>query len=353
MNNKRKSVFVFAIFLVLATASITAASPYHSSTELSNGKVRIAYTNEAVGMANYTDDSLEPGGWDLFPSVYWDGNGNSMFENGESVASTIFPVLHFTKDSQQYSFAPLHQSIMAQGDAQVTSSGWVSAPNVYASEVKDPDNLVRLKSTISIFSGNSYFKQEIAVKSTASATLTGVTLIVYVGIDINGFFDDQAFIDASENNMIKAHDTKTGTWLGAYPTVPADNCELSEFDDGPSQNNDAWQHCLANNLNGQSTASGDVEGALQFSLPEIAPNNTRTITIYYSLGPNESALLPFPADVNGDHYVNAKDAVILGKAFGTRVGDPLYNASADINKDGFCNAKDAIILGKYFGQGWT
>jgi len=55
-------------------------------------------------------------------------------------------------------------------------------------------------------------------------------------------------------------------------------------------------------------------------------------------------------DVNGDNYVNAKDAVILGKAFGTQEGDPLYNAGADINKDGFCNAKDAITIGKNFGN---
>lgn len=56
-----------------------------------------------------------------------------------------------------------------------------------------------------------------------------------------------------------------------------------------------------------------------------------------------------PGDINGDRYVNAKDAVMLGSAFyptGT------YNPNADINDDGYVNAKDTIILGTYFGQHW-
>jgi outer membrane protein assembly factor BamB len=59
-----------------------------------------------------------------------------------------------------------------------------------------------------------------------------------------------------------------------------------------------------------------------------------------------------PGDINGDQYVNAKDAVILGKAFGAKRGDPRYSPNADINDDEYVNAKDAVILGTYFGQHW-
>jgi len=59
-----------------------------------------------------------------------------------------------------------------------------------------------------------------------------------------------------------------------------------------------------------------------------------------------------PGDINGDQYVNAKDAVILGGAFGSTRGDPTYSLNADINSDDWCNAKDAVILGTYFGQHW-
>jgi len=66
-----------------------------------------------------------------------------------------------------------------------------------------------------------------------------------------------------------------------------------------------------------------------------------------------SVTVTIPGDINGDQYVNAKDAVILGGAFGAKRGDPLYSPNADINDDEYVNAKDAVILGTYFGQHWT
>jgi hypothetical protein len=56
-------------------------------------------------------------------------------------------------------------------------------------------------------------------------------------------------------------------------------------------------------------------------------------------------------DINLDFFVNAKDAVALGKAFGSRPGDPSWNPACDINSDGFVNAKDAVLLGAKFGWG--
>ena len=60
-------------------------------------------------------------------------------------------------------------------------------------------------------------------------------------------------------------------------------------------------------------------------------------------------------DINQDSFVNAKDAIIQGAAFGSEIGDPEYNPAADIDVeggDGFVNAKDAIILGAHFGESY-
>jgi len=56
-------------------------------------------------------------------------------------------------------------------------------------------------------------------------------------------------------------------------------------------------------------------------------------------------------DINGDGYVNIKDAVILGVAFGAKLGDPNWNPQADLNQDGYVNIKDVVILGRNFNAG--
>jgi outer membrane protein assembly factor BamB len=63
-------------------------------------------------------------------------------------------------------------------------------------------------------------------------------------------------------------------------------------------------------------------------------------------------MLTLPGDINGDRYVNAKDAVILGMAFNAQQGQPSFNPNADINDDQWCNAKDAVILGTHFNEHW-
>jgi parallel beta-helix repeat protein len=60
-------------------------------------------------------------------------------------------------------------------------------------------------------------------------------------------------------------------------------------------------------------------------------------------------LITIPGDINGDGWVNAKDAIALGTAF-YPFGD--YSPNSDINGDGYCNAKDAVILGTHFGEHW-
>jgi len=58
-------------------------------------------------------------------------------------------------------------------------------------------------------------------------------------------------------------------------------------------------------------------------------------------------------DINGDQSINAKDAVTLGSAFSSTVGDPRWIADADVNGDNWVNAKDAAMLGAHFDQSWS
>jgi len=63
-------------------------------------------------------------------------------------------------------------------------------------------------------------------------------------------------------------------------------------------------------------------------------------------------LVTIPGDINGDTYINIKDAVLLGVAFGSKQGDLNYNPNADINGDGYINIKDAVLQGAHFGEHW-
>jgi len=56
-------------------------------------------------------------------------------------------------------------------------------------------------------------------------------------------------------------------------------------------------------------------------------------------------------DVNGDGYVNIKDATLVGLAFGCELGDPNWNPQTDLNQDGYINIKDVVLLGSNFGLG--
>lgn len=55
-------------------------------------------------------------------------------------------------------------------------------------------------------------------------------------------------------------------------------------------------------------------------------------------------------DINGDLYINVKDATLLGMAFGSKPGDPNWDERCDLNHDGFVNIKDAVMLNINFGN---
>jgi len=55
-----------------------------------------------------------------------------------------------------------------------------------------------------------------------------------------------------------------------------------------------------------------------------------------------------PGDANDDSVLNAYDLGILAKAWGTSVGEPLYDARADFNGDGTIDELDHDILKAYW-----
>jgi hypothetical protein len=92
---------------------------------------------------------------------------------------------------------------------------------------------------------------------------------------------------------------------------------------------------------------------------QIAKKGTRigNYTIYvnvFHLGYKASATASYQVilvgDINGDLYVNVKDAVLLGMAFNSKPGDPNWDQRCDLNHDNFINIKDAVILGVNFGN---
>jgi len=54
-------------------------------------------------------------------------------------------------------------------------------------------------------------------------------------------------------------------------------------------------------------------------------------------------------DINGDGTVNILDCIIASSAFGSKKGDPNWNAWADLNRDGRVNILDMILIAGKFG----
>jgi len=55
-------------------------------------------------------------------------------------------------------------------------------------------------------------------------------------------------------------------------------------------------------------------------------------------------------DLNGDGMVNLQDIVIVGVAFGSKVGDPRWNVIADVDKDGSISIIDIALIAKDYGK---
>ena len=151
-----KASTLTTIIALALLCSYSISAQYHpGNATLSNSQLEFTVVDEAVSVANYTDDTQEPEGWQLFPALFWDSNDNGTFEDTENIGYALSPSVHFSVNGEAHHFWPLHQSVLQDpGDAALISSGWVSEPNIYAAKVEDAEGLITLESEYSIFPGN-------------------------------------------------------------------------------------------------------------------------------------------------------------------------------------------------------
>jgi hypothetical protein len=60
--------------------------------------------------------------------------------------------------------------------------------------------------------------------------------------------------------------------------------------------------------------------------------------------------IPLPGDINCDGRVGLADLVLLAHAYGSRIGDPLWNPDADLDLSRRINLGDLVILAAYYGK---
>jgi hypothetical protein len=123
----------------------------------------------------------------------------------------------------------------------------------------------------------------------------------------------------------------------------ANEIELARFSNLTMTNGDGLRMVLFWNTTGFAKGYYNLTTIVELSQDSDSMDNTLVC-------PN--ILVSLPGDLNGDKFVNAKDAVVLGTAFNSHQGESAYKPNADINDDCYVNAKDAVILGRYFNQSW-
>jgi len=134
---------------------------------------------------------------------------------------------------------------------------------------------------------------------------------------------------------------------------------------------------IAETFNITLYVNGNAVGVKQVT--NLAPKNNITVTITFATTPSwvqachnytikaEASQVPYETDItnnvlvdgeihiklmgdiNGDKTVNYTDAILVGAAFGSKIGDLNWNPNADLNRDGYVNYKDVIIIGSNFG----
>jgi len=65
---------------------------------------------------------------------------------------------------------------------------------------------------------------------------------------------------------------------------------------------------------------------------------------------SDTVLVKVPGDANCDGVVDDYDLMMVGKTFGAKAGQLLYDPNADFNLDGIIDDYELIILGKNFGK---
>jgi hypothetical protein len=57
-----------------------------------------------------------------------------------------------------------------------------------------------------------------------------------------------------------------------------------------------------------------------------------------------------PGDVDGNGAVQLADLVTVAKAYGSKPGDPNWNANADVDGNTVVGLSDLVIVAKHYGQ---
>ena len=79
---------------------------------------------------------------------------------------------------------------------------------------------------------------------------------------------------------------------------------------------------------------------------EVTMNINHTLTAVFV----EFVVPPVVGDINGDGIVDIYDGVIIGTAYSTRPGDPLWNPEADLYNDEFIDIQDVVLWALDFGK---
>ena len=160
---------------------------------------------------------------------------------------------------------------------------------------------------------------------------------------------------------------RIGGWIAAYIEL-RDVCDASLIDASTVVLNGTFSADLAVPLE-----VGDYDGD---GVPDLKVNFNRTQVAEYVLsqgisrgnvtltvtGQLDNGLffhgsiivsVRMPGDMNMDGAVNAQDAVIMGTAFGSKLGALAWNQAADENEDGYINAKDVVLVGQNFGKTYS
>jgi hypothetical protein len=101
-------------------------------------------------------------------------------------------------------------------------------------------------------------------------------------------------------------------------------------------------------------ASDNTTLKFEWNLAGVAIGNytirAEATTLYGEIDTADNSLtdgivrIKHSGDANGDNVLNAYDLGILAKAWGTSIGEPLYDARADFNGDGKIGSEDHEIL---------
>jgi hypothetical protein len=89
--------------------------------------------------------------------------------------------------------------------------------------------------------------------------------------------------------------------------------------------------------------------AVAYTLTE----NATHFMVYFTYNQSSEqveVLLTLPGDINGDRRVSLQDLVLLAMAYGSKLGDPKWDARCDLKRDNKISLLDLVVLAKNYGK---